>query len=94
MASLRALLPADSGAASSAAGQLGSSLGAALLSTVAATATGVFLASHATASLGTATVHGYTVAMVWGAIILVLATVTVVVLVDASTANRTGRSAS
>ena len=60
------MLPADAGAASAAsstAGQLGSSLGVALLNTIAASATAVFLASHTAASLASATVHGYTVAM-------------------------------
>ncbi len=85
--SLRAVLPTDSGAASAAsstAGQLGSSIGAALLNTIAATATVAYLGAHATASSASANVHGYTVAMGWGAAILLAATVPVVILIDAT----------
>ena len=91
--SLRAVLPADAGAASAAsstAGQLGSSLGVALLNTIAASATAVFLASHTAASLASATVHGYAVAMLWGAVILLIAAVPVVLLVNVRTPTRTG----
>src|ERR1700733_7193666 len=60
-AALRAVAPEDTGAASaasSAAGQLGSSIGAALLNTIATTATAAYLTVHAEAALAVATVHG------------------------------------
>jgi len=82
---LRAVLPSDTGAASAAhstAGQLGSSIGAALLSTIAATATAGYLATHAGASVA-ATVHGYTTAMAWGAGILLVTAIPALVLVNA-----------
>jgi MFS family permease len=71
--SLRGVLPSDSGAAgagTSAASQLGSSIGAALLNTIAA-------AAAAGAGTAAATVHGFTVAMIWGAIITFAAAVPV-----------------
>ncbi len=83
--SLRAVLPSDTGAASAAsstASQLGSSIGAALLNTIAATATAGYLATHAGASLA-ATVHGYTTAMAWGAGILLIAAIPAVTLINA-----------
>ncbi len=83
---LRAVLPADTGAASAAsstASQLGSSVGAALLNTIAATATAAYLASHAAASTATATVNGYTVAMAWGAAILLVAAIPIGILINA-----------
>ena len=83
--SLRGVLPSDTGAASaagSAANQLGSSIGAALLNTVAATATAAYLATHAGASVA-ATVHGYTTAMAWGAGILLVAAIPAVALINA-----------
>jgi EmrB/QacA subfamily drug resistance transporter len=83
--SLRSVLPTDTGAASAAsstAGQLGSSIGAALLNTIAATATAGYLSTHAASPVG-ATVHGYTVAMAWGAAILLVVVVPVVILVNA-----------
>jgi predicted MFS family arabinose efflux permease len=83
--SLRAVLPSDTGAASAAgstASQLGSSIGAALLNTIAATATVGYLATHAGASVA-ATVHGYTTAMAWGAGILLFAAIPAVTLINA-----------
>ena len=83
---LRAVLPGDTGAASaahSAAGQLGSSIGAALLSTIAATATTAYLAAHAGTTAATATVHGYTSAMAWGAGILLVTAIPALVLINA-----------
>ena len=83
---LRAVLPADTGAAaavSSAASQLGSSVGAALLNTIAVTATAAYLAAHATASTAAGTVHGYTIALAWGAAILLIATIPIVILINA-----------
>jgi MFS family permease len=84
--SLRGVRPSDTGAASaagSAANQLGSSIGAALLNTIAATATAAFLASHAGATAVTATVHGYTTAMAWGARILLVTAIPAVTLINA-----------
>jgi len=83
---LRAVLPSDTGAASAAhstAGQLGSSIGAALLSTIAATATAAYLASHAGTTAVTATVHGYTTAMAWGAGILLVTGIPTLALINA-----------
>lgn len=67
---LHGVLPTDTGAAgaaTSAASQLVSSIGAALLNTIAASAAAGYLAAHATAASATAIVHGFTVAMIWGA---------------------------
>lgn len=85
---LRDVLPADRGAASaasSAAAQLGSSAGAALFNTIALTATAAYLAAHPTASTATATatVRGYSVAVAWGAAILLITAVPTVALIDA-----------
>jgi EmrB/QacA subfamily drug resistance transporter len=76
----------DTGAASAAhstAGQLGSSVGAALLSTIAATTTAAYLATRAGATTLTATDHGYAVAMAWGTGILLVTAVPVALLVNA-----------
>ncbi len=84
--SLRGVLPSDTGAASaagSAASQLGSSIGAALLNTIAATATAAYLAAHVGATAVTATVHGYAIAMAWGAGILLVTAIPALVLVNA-----------
>jgi len=88
---LSRVLPADRGAAgagTSAASQLGSSIGGALLNTVAASATAAYLAVHAAAGVTTATVHGYAVAMAWGAIITFAVATPVAVFISA----RAGRS--
>jgi EmrB/QacA subfamily drug resistance transporter len=88
---LRAVLPSDTGAAgagTSAAGQLGASLGAALLNTIAAAATASYLAAHATASSAAGTVHGFTVAMAWGVAILLAAAVPIAVFVNAKAPAR------
>jgi MFS family permease len=79
---LRGVERSDAGAASavsSAAGQLGSSVGAALLNTIAITATAGYLVGHPTAGavagravLAAATVHGYVVAAVCGVIVLLI----------------------
>jgi uncharacterized YccA/Bax inhibitor family protein len=86
---LRGVLPADSGAAgaaTSAAGQLGSSVGAALFNTIAATVTAGYLtAHHPGVSAVTATVHGFTVAMLCGALILLAAAVPIALFVNAGT---------
>jgi len=89
------VLAADTGAAaaaSSAAAQLGSSVGAALLNTIAATAAAAYLAGHAAVGQAGANVHGYAVAMAWGAGILLAAVIPVVALVRAGK-PATGRNA-
>jgi EmrB/QacA subfamily drug resistance transporter len=79
--------PREAGAASAivnTAGQVGGSVGTALLNTLAAGATAAYLASHggtAVRSLGL--VHGYAVAAGWGAAILALAGLAAAVLIDA-----------
>jgi EmrB/QacA subfamily drug resistance transporter len=88
---LRAVLPADRGAAgacSSAVGQLGSSVGAALLNTIAAAAASSYLAAHGSAGPTAATVHGFTVAMAWGAGILLAAALPIAILVTAPHRHR------
>jgi EmrB/QacA subfamily drug resistance transporter len=78
---LTGLLPSDRGAAgavTSTASQLGASIGAALLNTVATTATVSFLAVHPTVGLEAGTVHGFTIAMAWGALITAAAAVPIV----------------
>jgi predicted MFS family arabinose efflux permease len=83
---LRGVLPADAGAAgaaSSAVGQLGSSVGAALFNTIAATVTASYLAAHPTASVVSATVHGFNVAMVWGVVVLVAGAIPIALRVNA-----------
>jgi len=85
---LSGVLAADSGAAgagTSAASQLGSSIGAALLNTIAATATASYLTLHPGAGIVTGTVHGFTVAMIWGAAITLLAAGPIALFVNART---------
>jgi MFS family permease len=92
---LRAVAREDTGAASaasSAAGQLGSSIGAALLNTIAATATAGYLAAHAGAGAAAATVHGYTVAAAWGAAILLALAIPIALLVNAGVPRRTAQA--
>jgi EmrB/QacA subfamily drug resistance transporter len=87
--SLRAVLPADAGAAgagTSAASQLGSSIGAALLNTIAAAAATSYLAVHHTASSATAIVHGFSIAMIWGTAILLVAAVPIAIFINAKAA--------
>jgi MFS family permease len=88
---LRAVPPTDSGAAgaaTSAVSQLGSSVGAALLNTIAATATASYLAAHTSASAAEGTVHGFAVAMAWGAAILLIAALPIGVLINAEAPAR------
>jgi EmrB/QacA subfamily drug resistance transporter len=91
---LRGVAPEDTGAASaasSATGQLGSSIGAALLNTIAATATAAFLAAHHGSSatvVATATVHGYTLAAAWGAGILLAVVIPITVMINAGARRR------
>ena len=82
---LKAVLPSDTGSASavsSAASQLGSSVGAALLNTIAVAATASYLVAHAGKGVVSATVHGFTVAIIWGVVILVISAIPVSVLID------------
>ncbi|HTU76375.1 MAG TPA: hypothetical protein VMG38_22890, partial [Trebonia sp.] len=70
--------PADAGATGAAANmaqQIGASVGTAVLNTIAATATASYLASHhgLTGAAAAAASHGYSVASVWAAAVLVLA---------------------
>jgi EmrB/QacA subfamily drug resistance transporter len=89
---LRGILPPDAGAAgaaTSAVGQLGSSVGAALLNTIAAAATSVYFAAHPGVGATAAIVHGFALAMAWGAGILLLAAIPVAVFINApATARR------
>jgi hypothetical protein len=55
--------------------QVGGSLGTALLNTIAASATAGFVATHPLGQVGAALIHGYSVAMEWGTVILVLGAV-------------------
>jgi EmrB/QacA subfamily drug resistance transporter len=91
---LRGVVAPDSGAAgaaTSAAGQLGSSVGAALFNTIAATVTAGYLASHRGVDGATATVHGFTVAMVWGALALLAAAIPIALFVNAGPPSRKRR---
>ena len=90
---LGGVLPSDTGAAgagTSTASQLGASIGAALLNTIAVTATASYLAAHVGASIVGATVHGYTVAMAWGAGLTFVAAVPIAIFVNARTPTRGG----
>jgi len=83
---LRGVLPADAGAAgaaTSAVGQLGSSVGAALFNTIAATVTAGYLAAHPHVSVVSATVHGFNVAMIWGVIVLLAGAIPIALRVNA-----------
>ena len=84
--SLRGVLPADAGAAgsaTSAVGQLGSSVGAALFNTIAATVTASYLSAHPSATVVSATVHGFNVAMIWGVIVLIAGAIPIALRVNA-----------
>jgi predicted MFS family arabinose efflux permease len=84
--SLRAVLPGDTGAAAAAgstANQLGASIGAALLSTIAVATARAYLASHAGATIVTAAVHGYATAMAWGSGLLLVTAIPALILINA-----------
>ncbi|HYB18978.1 MAG TPA: MFS transporter [Streptosporangiaceae bacterium] len=88
---LRAVPPDDTGAAGAAtstASQLGSSIGAALLNTIAATATAAYLAGHPAAGTAAGIVHGFAVAMAWGAAILLITALPVGILINAKAPAR------
>jgi EmrB/QacA subfamily drug resistance transporter len=83
---LQGVLPADAGAAgaaTSAAGQLGSSVGAALFNTIAATVTAGYLRTHPHLGTVAGTVHGFDVAMAWGALVLLVAAIPIAWFVNA-----------
>jgi EmrB/QacA subfamily drug resistance transporter len=83
---LRGVLPADTGAAgaaTSALGQLGSSVGAAIFNTIAATVTAGYLVAHPSESEAAATVHGFNVAMLWGVIVLIAGAIPIALSVNA-----------
>jgi hypothetical protein len=83
---LRGVLPADAGAAGAAtstAGQLGASVGAALFNTIAATVTASYLGTHPGAGAVAGTVHGFDVAMAWGVLVLAAAAIPVALFVRA-----------
>jgi hypothetical protein len=66
--------------------QIGGSLGVALLNTIAASATAVYLAANSNPRLRVeAIVHGYSVATEWGVAILLLGAVVAAVLINAGT---------
>lgn len=84
--------PADAGVASglvNAAQQVGNSLGAALLNTIAATATASYLVDRGTSAVArdAAPVHGYTTAFAVGAAILGVAAVATLLLIRARRAD-------
>lgn len=76
------------GAGTSATSQLSSSIGAALLNTVAVSATASYRALHPTANVVIVTVHGFTAAMVWGTVITLAAAVPIALVVSARTPAR------
>jgi len=83
----------DSGVASAvlnATQQVGASLGAALLNTIAATATATYLASHGPRLKEQALVHGFTRALLVGAIIVTAGALVSAALVSAKASNPTG----
>jgi hypothetical protein len=85
---ISAVTPRDAGVASAVvttATQVGSSIGTAVLNTVAVSATAAYVAAHAARpGVGTeALVHGYGAATGWSALVLAAVAVAVLVVVDA-----------
>jgi fucose permease len=91
-AALSSVAPADASvtsAMSSTSNQLGASVGTALLSTVAASATASYLASHALRASSTAAiVHGFATATALGGVVLLAGALLVGLLVDADPRRR------
>lgn len=88
---LAGVLPSDrgaAGAATGAAGQFGSSIGAAFLNTIAVTAAASYLTLHPAAGTLTGTVHGFTVAMIWGTLITLAAALPIAFFVNAKAPAR------
>jgi EmrB/QacA subfamily drug resistance transporter len=82
---------ADVGIASamtSTSGQIGSSIGVALLNTVAASATAAYLGSHAHSSTVAATVHGFAVALAVATVLLLAAVVPLAILINSRITRR------
>jgi MFS family permease len=87
--SLLGVHPEDAGVASAlvnATQQTGSSLGAALINTIATSATASYLAVHGSsaAAVAAGAVHGYTTAFTFSAVVLAVAAVTAFTLIRAS----------
>ncbi|MFL6054653.1 MAG: carboxypeptidase regulatory-like domain-containing protein [Actinoallomurus sp.] len=90
------VVPQDAGVASAmvnTAQQVGGSIGTALLNTIAATATTTYIVSHAHGRpspllMSVGQVHGFTVAIGWGAGIVLLAAVVVAVLINGKDRRR------
>lgn len=74
--------------------QVGASLGAALLNTIAATATANYIASHGPRLAPNAVVHGFTVAFAVGAIIVAAGAIASAVLINAKTKDLSNPAAS
>src|SRR6266536_1241231 len=92
--------PHDAGVASAmvnTANQVGGSIGTALLNTIAASATAGYLAAHArgsaTAAAAQGLVHGYTVAIAWGAGILAAAALLATIMINAGRPPHPGDNA-
>jgi EmrB/QacA subfamily drug resistance transporter len=90
----------DAGVASAmvnTANQVGGSIGTALLNTIAASATAGYLAAHArgsaTAAAAQGLVHGYTVAIAWGAGILAAAALLATIMINAGRPPHPGDNA-
>jgi EmrB/QacA subfamily drug resistance transporter len=86
--SLLGVAPSDAGVASAlvnATQQTGSSMGAALINTIATSATASYLATHGTtvSALTAGAIHGYTTAFEFSAVMLALAAVAAVTLIGA-----------
>jgi len=56
-----------------------------VFNTPAATVTAGHLAAHPTVSVVAATVHGFTAAMIWGALVLIVAAIPIALFVNAPT---------
>jgi EmrB/QacA subfamily drug resistance transporter len=85
--------PRDAGVAAAVANtamQIGGSIGTAVLNTIAITATGSYLASHArtTRAAVDALVHGYATATLWAAVLLVAVALLALVLVNSPVPRR------
>jgi hypothetical protein len=74
--------------------QVGASLGAALVNTIAATATANYLAAHGPRLAPYAVVHGFSVAFAVGAIIVAAGAIASAILVNASAADLTSPTVS
>ncbi len=96
----QAVAPHETGIASAmvnTANQVGGSIGTALLNTIAASATAGYLAAHArgsaTAAAAQGLVHGYTVAIAWGAGILAAAALLATIMITAGRPPHPGDNA-